>query len=150
MYLLLQDNKNLYPMTDQQKPSKALHISLWAVQVILAASLIWAAAMKLFQPVEKLAEMWPWAGQVSTGLLKFTGVTDLLGGLGLILPALLRIRPRLTWISAACIVLLMMVASIFHISRGEASLIAPNIVFALLAAFVAWGRYKKVPIAPGK
>jgi len=133
-------------MTDPQKNSKALHISLWIVQVLLAASLIWAAAMKLFQPVEKLAEMWPWAGQVSAGLLKLTGLIDLLGALGLILPALLRIRPKLTWISAACIVVLMVVASIFHIKRGEAGLIAPNIVFALLAAFVAWGRHKKAPV----
>jgi len=135
-------------MTHSQTPSKALHISLWIVQIILAASLIWAAGMKLFQPAEKLAEMWPWAGQVSEGLLKLTGIVDLLGSLGLVLPALLRIQPKLTYLSALSVVLLMVVASMFHITRGEGSQIGANVVFALLAGFVAWGRYKKAPIPP--
>jgi uncharacterized membrane protein YphA (DoxX/SURF4 family) len=130
-------------MTNPQKNSKTIHISLWVVQVILAASLIWAGTIKLFQPAEKLAEMWPWVAQVPNGLLKFTGVIDLLGGLGLILPGLLRIQPKLTYISALCIVVLMVVASVFHITRGEGAKIGANIVFALLALFVAWGRKRQ-------
>jgi DoxX-like family len=130
-----------------QKPSAALSIGLWIAQVILAASFIWAASMKLFKPIEELSLMWPWVGQVSEGLVKFTGVVDLLGAVGLILPSVLRIRPNFTPVTAMGIILLMICASVFHIIRGEAGNIAPNIVFAILAAFIAWGRLKKAPIA---
>jgi len=133
-------------MENQQKTSKIIHITLWGAQVILAGSLIWAASMKLFQPIEKLSAMWPWTSQISVTAVKLTGIVDLLGALGLILPALLRTRPKLTPIAAIAIVLLMLCASIFHIARGEASLIGVNIVFAVIAAFVAWGRLRKAPI----
>jgi len=131
-----------------ETPSKALNATLWIAQVLLAITLIWAASMKLFQPIEKLAVMWPWAGQVSPALVKFTGIVDLLGGLGLILPALLRINPKLTPIAALGIIALMLCAGIFHISRGEGAMIGPNVVFALIAGFIAWGRFRKAPIAP--
>ena len=127
-------------MAEQQKPSKALNIALWIVQILLSATLIWAASMKLFQPVGKVAAMWPWAGQVSNSLLKFTGIIDLLGALGLVLPMLLKIKPWLTFFAALGIIILMVVASIFHISRGEGGQIAPNVIFALMAGFIAWGR----------
>lgn len=129
-----------------QPGSRVFNIILWIVQFLLASSLVWASWMKLGQPVEELATMWPWTGEVSPVLVKFTGVVDLLGGLGLILPSLLRILPKLTPIAAVCIIVLMVVASAFHISRSEGALIAPNIVFALMAAFVAWGRFAKAPI----
>lgn len=122
--------------------TRTMNITLWVAQSLLAASLIWAAFMKLFSPVEKLAAMWPWAGQVSENLVKLTGVIDLLGAVGLILPALLRIQPKLTPLAAIGVVVLMVCAGIFHIMRGEASLIGVNIVFAVMAAFIAWGRLK--------
>lgn len=133
-------------MTDSKKPSKALHTTLWVTQILLAASLIWAAMMKLFQPVETLAAMWPWAGQVSVALVKMTGIVDLLGGIGLILPSLIRIRPQLTPVTAGGIVILMVCATVFHIMRGEASATGANIVFAAMAAFIAWGRLTKAKI----
>jgi uncharacterized membrane protein YphA (DoxX/SURF4 family) len=130
-------------MGNQQKSSKELNITLWIVQMLLASSLIWSSWMKLFQPVQQLAAMWPWAGEVSPSLIKFTGIVDLLGGLGLVLPAGLRIQPKLTPIAAMGIIALMICASAFHISRGESGAIGPNIVFALMAGFVAWGRWRK-------
>jgi len=135
-------------MTNQHKPLKTLHIALWVVQVLVALTLLWASAVKLFQPVEEVAALWPWAGEVPVAVLKFTGVVDLLGGLGLILPALLRIQPRLTPIAALGLVVLMCCASVFHIARGEGSQIGFNVLFAALSAFIAWGRLHKVPIAP--
>lgn len=129
-------------MENVQKSSKFLNITLWITQGLLAASLIWAASMKLFQPIEKLALMWPWAGQVSESFVKFTGIIDLLGGIGIIAPMLFKIKPRLTVIVAWAIVLLMICASVFHILRDEASLIGANIAFAMMAVFVAWGRAK--------
>lgn len=130
-----------------QSPGKGLRIALWAVQVLLAATLIWAAAMKLFAPVAQVAAMWPWAGQVSPLLLKGAGIVDLLGGLGLVLPGLLGIRPQLTPLAALGVLVLMVCASVFHVLRGEGNLIGFNIVVALLCGFVAWGRYKKTPVS---
>ncbi|WP_338870823.1 DoxX family protein [Spirosoma sp. SC4-14] len=117
------------------------------MQFILAASFVWAAWMKLFQSIGSLSAMWPWTGQVPLGLVKFTGIVDFLGAMGLLLPSLLRIRPGLTPLTAMAILVLMLCASIFHIMRGEASLIGANIVFASMAAFIAWGRFTKAPIA---
>ncbi|MBE7174682.1 MAG: DoxX family protein, partial [Williamsia sp.] len=83
-------------MTNQQKPATVLNIVLWIVQLLLAATLVWAAGMKLVQPIDKLAAMWPWTGQIPAALVRLTGIPDLLGAIGLILPAFLRIRPQLT------------------------------------------------------
>lgn len=136
-------------MIIEQKTSKTMNIIIWIAQVILAAGFIWAATMKLFQPADELAKMWPWTAD-HAGLVKFTGILDLLTGIGLILPALLRIQPGLTIYSAYGTVVLMITASIFHIARGEATLIGVNIFFAVIALFIAWGRQKKAPVATNR
>lgn len=132
-------------MIREQKTSKPMNIILWIAQVLLGVTFIWAASMKLFQSADKLAEMWAW----TTGhaaLVKLTGVLDLLAGIGLILPALLRIQPELTIYAAYGTIALMIAAGIFHIARGEAPQIGFNIFVTLLAVFIAWGRQKKAPI----
>lgn len=126
-------------MEKTQKSSKNLNIVLWVVQSSITITMLWASGMKLFQPTEKLAQMWPWVAEHTT-LVKFTGIVDLLGGLGIILPNILSIKPKITVFAAWAIAVLMLCASVFHISRGEASQIGINIVFALMAGFVAWGR----------
>lgn len=128
-------------MSETQKPGKTLNIALWVAQVLLAATMIWAASMKLFEPVEELATMWPWTAE-HPSLVKITGVIDLLAALGLILPMLLNTAPRLTQFAAYGTIVLLIAASAFHISRGEPEAIGVNIFFALLAAFIAWGRRK--------
>lgn len=133
-------------MANEQKSLKAINITLWIAQVLLAATFIWGGSMKLFQPIEKLSAMWPWTGQIPAALVKLTGIIDLSGAVGLILPSLLRSQPKLTPITAIGVIALMICASIFHIVRGEASVIGVNIFLAVIAAFVAWGRFKKVPI----
>jgi putative oxidoreductase len=125
--------------------SKGLNIALWVAQVLISLTLIWAAYIKLFQPIEETAKMLPWALD-NPGLLKFTGIIDLLGGIGIVLPAALKIQPKLTVFAAYGIIALMIAASVFHISRGEASLIGMNIFFFVLAGFIAWGRTKKAPV----
>ncbi|HEX2533005.1 MAG TPA: DoxX family protein [Chitinophagaceae bacterium] len=133
-------------MKNQQTPSKALHIALWIAQVLLAAMFLMAGFMKLSQPIEQLSQMLPWAAQVPESLVRFIGLAELLGAVGLILPALLRIKPQLTAWAAIGIAIIMVLATFFHISRGETSAIGMNIIMAILAAFIAWGRFKKAPI----
>lgn len=135
-------------MTSSTSP-KWLNITLWIAQSLIALTLVWAAYAKLLQPFEETAIMMPWAKD-NPGLLKFTGMIDLLGALGIILPAALRIQPKLTVFAAYGIIVLMILSSGFHISRGEASLIGMNIFFLILAVFIAWGRTKKAPIQSTK
>jgi len=125
---------------------KATHVLLWIAQILLSITLIWAAFVKLIQPIEQLEIMWPWTGDIPPAMVRLTGVIDLLGALGVLLPSLFRFKPILTPLAAIGIVLLMVSASVFHIYRGEASQIGFNIVFGVIAAFVAYGRTKIAPI----
>lgn len=128
------------------KKNRILHVTLWLIQLMLAASLLWAASMKLFQPLDQLGALWPWTNQVPRSLVTLTGMVDVLGALGLVLPMLLNVKPALTPLAAVGVILMMLTASIFHIARGEVSLIGVNVIFTLLAAGVAWGRWTKVPM----
>ncbi len=136
-------------MTNGPTRINVLNILLWIAQGLLAASFIWAGSMKLFSSPEKLAALWPWTAD-NTSLVKLTGVLDLLAGIGLILPGLLRTKPQLTVYAAYGTILLMIAASIFHLSRGEGAQIGANIFFLVLAVFIAWGRSKKAPAVTGE
>ena len=126
-------------MTQHQTPPKALNIASWVCQILLALTFVWAAGMKLFQPIEELAQMWPWTADNPT-LTRITGVFDLLAGLGLVLPAAFRIRPVLTLYAAYGTIALMIAAIVFHVSRGEASQIGFNVFVLVAAMFIAWVR----------
>lgn len=131
-----------------QKNNKALNITLWIAQGLFAVMFIMAGAMKSFQSVEALSEALPWVTSTPLALVRFIGVSELLGGIGLLLPALLRIKPFLTVWAAVGIATIMVLAAIFHGSRGELSAIGANAVFVVIALFIAWGRSKKAPILP--
>ena len=119
-----------------------MNITLWTVQVILAATFFWAAYMKLVQPMEQLATMWPWTKNNET-LVTISGIADLLAAIGLILPGLLRTLPKFIVYACIGILVLMVAAIIFHISRGEASQIGITVFVAGLAVFVIWGRMRR-------
>ena len=116
--------------------------ALWIVQGVLALIFLFAGGMKLVLPLEKLA------GPVEMpGLfLRFIGVCEFLGGLGLILPGLLRIRPGLTPLAAAGLVIIMIGATVVTLSIGGGVMALIPAVVSLLAAFVAYGRWRLVPI----
>lgn len=129
-------------MTETTRISKGLNVTAWIAQGLLSLTFIWAAYMKLFSPADELAKMWPWTAG-NTSLVKLTGLIDLLAGLGLVLPGILRLRPKLIVYAAYGTIALMVAASVFHILRGEASQIGFNVFVILLAIFIAWARTKK-------
>lgn len=90
----------------------------------------------------------PWTGELSSGFVRVIGLIDLAGGLGLILPSLTRILPRLTVIAALCCIVLQILASGFHSYRGEFAVLPLNALLLGLVAFIFWGRSAKAPIAP--
>ena len=130
------------------RPSKGLRVALWIVQALLALTFVGTGIWKLASPVPDLAAKMPWMGQVSQRFLYTTAVFDLLGGLGIFLPSVTRIRPGLAVLGAVGCAALMAAAIIFHVSRGEAANTPFNFVLAALSLFVAWGRRFKDPIAP--
>ena len=125
--------------------NKITNILLWLAQVIVAAMLFFGFYAKVLQPVEEAAKMLPWVAE-QPSLATLTGIVDLLGALGLILPALLRIQPKLTIYAAYGGILLMIAAIIFHVLRGETEAIGFNFFLIALLGFIIWGRTKKVPI----
>jgi uncharacterized membrane protein YphA (DoxX/SURF4 family) len=128
--------------------STGLHVSLWIAQVLLGAAFLMAGQLKLFTAIDELAKMLPWANAVPAALVRFIGTAELLGGLGLILPAATRLKPMLTPLAAGGLILVMVLASGFHVTRGEFGALPINFVLGGLAAFVAYGRARLAPIAP--
>jgi len=128
--------------------SKGWNIAIWVAQVLGAAAFIMSGVMKTMTPIPELSAMMPWAGEYSVAFVRFIGVVDLAGGLGLLLPSLTRIMPRLTVIAAAACVLLQVLAIGFHAMRGEFEILPVNAVYIALALIVLWGRGRKAPIAP--
>jgi DoxX-like family len=124
-------------MTSSQ-PSRLLNVFLWLVQVLLALLFIGTGLFKLFTPV---AGMWPWASEYPL-LVRLTGFVDLAGGLGLVGPALTRIRPELTRLAALGVAALQLCAIGFHFWRGEQANTPFNFGLLALALFVWWGRGK--------
>jgi hypothetical protein len=115
--------------------------ALWVVQGLLAAVFLFAGGMKLVLPIEAMA------GPVELpGLfLRCLGVVEVLGALGVILPGLLGIRPGLTPLAAAGLVVIMIGATAITLWSGEVVSALIPLVVGLLAAFVAYGRWRLAP-----
>ena len=123
--------------------SKKLNVALWTVQVLLALFFAGASgAPKFFLPDELLAM----PIVLPRAFLVFIGTAEVLGALGLILPGITRIRPGLTPLAAAGLVLLTICAAIYQVAGGQPA----NAVFALVmgavAAFVGYGRWRLAPL----
>jgi len=116
--------------------------ALWIVQGLLALLFLFAGVMKFIMPIEEMTR----DIQMPAAFLRFIGVAEICGGLGLILPSLLRIRPGLTPLAAAGLVIIMIGATIVSLMIGPVALAAMPFVVGLLAAFVAYGRWKLAPI----
>ncbi|MEV4513634.1 DoxX family protein [Dactylosporangium sp. NPDC049525] len=89
-----------------------------------------------------------WYAAVPQPLIVCIGVVEVLGGIGLILPAITRVSPKLTPLAAAGLALTMLLAAGFHVVRGEYALVPATVVLGAVAAFLAAGRSRLRPIAP--
>jgi uncharacterized membrane protein YphA (DoxX/SURF4 family) len=113
-------------------------IALWIVQVLLALVFIASGSMKLFAFDQLAASMPALADQ--RGLVTFIGIAELAGAIGLILPRLTGILPALTTWAAVGLATIMVLATGFHLSRGEVSHAIVTVILLALAAFVVFGR----------
>lgn len=128
--------------------SRPLHISLWVAQGFLALAFGAAGTFKSTAPIpELLANGMTFVARHPEALVRFIGVSELLGAIGLILPSALRIAPRLSGVAGAALALVMVLAMGEHTMNGEFPALVPNIVLGGLSAFVAWGRLVGSPIS---
>ncbi len=122
-----------------------MNIVLWIVQALLAILFLMAGVMHGFQQ-ERAKVQFKWPADVSSGLLIFIGICEILGAVGLILPALTGVLPWLTPLAALGLVVIMLLAIGFHAMRREYPNIVFNLILLVLAAFVAYGRWAIVPL----
>jgi hypothetical protein len=115
--------------------------ALWIVQGLLALLFLFAGGMKLVVPLEALKGPVPLPGP----FMRFIGVVEVLGAIGLILPELLHIRPGLTPPAAVGLVIIMIGATAITLAGGEGAMALIPLVVGLLLAFVAYGRWRLVP-----
>jgi uncharacterized membrane protein YphA (DoxX/SURF4 family) len=121
-----------------------MNIALWIIQALLAALFLFAGGMKLVMPIEEMMKQMPLP--LPGWFVRFTGVVEVLGGIGLILPWLLRIKPGLTPLAAAGLVIVMVGATIYTLAAGEIASAPMPLVVGILAGFVAYGRWKLIPL----
>ena len=120
-----------------------MNLLLWIAAGVLAGAVLVAATNTLVIPKEKLAPF-PGAGWVedfSPGALQAISTLEILGAVGLILPAVLGIAPVLVPVAATGAALLFAGAVITRLRRGERATIVVDLVYFALAVFVAWGRF---------
>jgi hypothetical protein len=124
--------------------TRKTNVALWIVQGLLALEFLMAGGMKLVMPLEELTKGAPF--QLPFPFLRFIGVCEVLGAIGLILPGLLHIRTGLTPLAAAGLVIIMIGATSLTVAyMGVGPALVP-LVTGVLAAFVAYGRWRLAPL----
>ena len=121
-----------------------MNVTLWMLQIFLGIYFI-AVGVEHFIVPPDLPDLFAWFYDLPPWLHYVSGAANILGGLGLILPGVLRIQTRLVPLAAGGLMLVMVGAVIFHATRGETLSIVMNLINIVLLAFVAYGRWKLVP-----
>jgi uncharacterized membrane protein YphA (DoxX/SURF4 family) len=120
-----------------------MNVALWVAQALLAAIFLFAGIAKLVMPIEEMTKQMP---QMPGWFLRFIAVCEVLGAIGVVLPALLRIWPGLTPLAAAGFVIIMIGATVVTVMIGQGLVALFPLVVGLLSAFVAYGRWKLAPL----
>ena len=125
----------------------ALRVALWIAQLVLFTVFAVTGFAKVTMPIARLAPMMAWVTEVPPALVRFIGIAELSGALGVLLPSVTRVHPALTPLAALGLGVVMVLAAPVHLLAGEMARASVPLALGALAAFVAWGRYALVPIA---
>lgn len=128
--------------TTAGRKSASMNVALWVVQVLLALLFLFTGGLKLVMPIAAMTKQMTLPGL----FLRFLGVAEVLGAIGLILPGLLRIRPGLTPLAAAGLVIIMIGATTLMLKTAGVVMALTPLVAGLLAVFVAYGRWRLAPL----
>jgi uncharacterized membrane protein YphA (DoxX/SURF4 family) len=119
-----------------------MNLALWIIAIVLAVAFAGSGLMKLVVPKDKLVNAGQgWAQDYSPANIRLIGLVEILGAVGLVLPAAVHIAPILVPLAAVGLALVMVGAIVVHARRKEPMNIAVNVVLIALALFVAWGRF---------
>jgi uncharacterized membrane protein YphA (DoxX/SURF4 family) len=126
-----------------------MNLALWIIAIVLAVAFAGSGLMKLVVPKDKLVTGGQgWAQDVSQTNIRLIGLVEILGAVGLVLPAAVHIAPILVPLAAVGLALVMVGAIVVHARRKEPMNIAVNVVLIALAVFVAWGRFGPYSFTP--
>lgn len=121
-----------------------MHVALWIVQIVLALLFLFAGGSKFVMSAEQMNQGSPMT--MSPLFLRFIGVCELLGGLGLVLPGLFGVRPGLTPLAAAGLVIIMMGATVITMMMGGGVTTLVPLVVGILALWIAYARWQVLPL----
>ena len=123
-----------------------MNIVLWVLQVLLAVAFFAHGAMMVAPPAEIAAQM---NASLPRWFQLFLGVAEVLAAVGLVLPGLTRILPWLVSWAAGGIIIVMVSATGYHVVRGEVGSAVTTLILLVMATFVAYMRFRVLPIGPG-
>ncbi|MDX2342303.1 MAG: DoxX family protein [Acidimicrobiia bacterium] len=118
-----------------------MNAALWIVQIVLAMMMLMAGAMKVMKSKDELHEKMGWVEDFSENTIKAIGGLEVLGAIGLILPAVTGIAPVLVPLAAVGLAITMVGAVAVHVRRSEMASVAITVMLLAMAVFVAWGRF---------
>lgn len=122
--------------------SKGLRIALWVLQALLALFFVMVGYAHALAPFDEVARDAQWMLVVPRPLSLFIGCAEIAGGIGVILPRVSRVPSWLTPLAALGLATIMLLATLFHLVRGEGSVVGVPVLMAAFALFVAWGRWR--------
>jgi uncharacterized membrane protein YphA (DoxX/SURF4 family) len=126
-----------------------MNLALWIIAIVLAVAFAASGMMKQFVPKDKLVTSGQgWAQDFSPTSIRLIGLAEILGAIGLVLPAAVHIAPILVPVAAVGLALVMVGAAAVHARRKEAPMVAINAVLLVLAVVVAWGRFGPYSFTP--
>jgi uncharacterized membrane protein YphA (DoxX/SURF4 family) len=126
-----------------------MNLALWIIAIVLAVAFAGSGLMKLVVPKDKLVTAGQgWAQDYSQTNIRLIGLVEILGAVGLVLPAAVHIAPILVPLAAVGLALVMVGAIVVHARRKEPMNIAVNVVLIALAVVVAWGRFGPYSFTP--
>jgi hypothetical protein len=120
-----------------------MNVVIWIIQVLLALLFLFAGVTKLILPIEEMTKQIAMPGM----FLRFLGVAEVLGGLGLILPGLFRIKTWLTPLAAIGLMIIVIGATVLTLKMGGGAMALTPLAAAMLCALVAYGRWRMSPLA---
>jgi putative oxidoreductase len=123
-----------------------MNLVLWTLQGLMALLFLLSGSMKALRPLEEVRKRMPWANDVPTWFVRFIGIAEILGALGLILPAFTGILPWLTVAAAVGLVIVMLSAGVFHAWRREFSSLSITVLLLALTVVIVVGRVAVVPL----
>jgi hypothetical protein len=122
-----------------------MNILLWVLQVLLALAFLAHGWILIVPPASIVDQL---NASIPRWFQLFIGIAEIVAAVGLILPGLTRIQPWFVYWAAVGIMIVMVSATVFHVARGEISSAITTMVLLAIATFVAYMRWRVMPIQP--